>query len=1848
MHQAREALRLIERQREQQLGLARSAGVSMMAIPGKATLTGALAGTAMLDSVSQLARTLAGATSDVAALEQANRKGDLKCALWARGCILRFIKQLPLLLASVPSRSAAELEAQAQVVLARAEAALENAPKISQAARDAADRGDFSLWRADLAPWYAKAQSVAHADAPTQRKPMARDATAAAATPVPVANGANTRAPSVAQAPAVDGAHTPAPSVARASVVDGAPTVASAVAQAPVVDDASIVPPAVAQASVVDGSSAAANASVAAAPVAGSVPANLSAPTFGGDDDEHEIAARGVADAGDSLPYLNAIQQSFGHHDVSSIRAHIGGRAAAASQALGAHAYAYGNAIAFASRPDLHTAAHEAAHIVQQRRGMPRSLGGDDSYERHADLVADRVVRGLPVAALLDAGPRGGGTRTAIVQRKKTSGEPSHARSAPELSPKPGAEKPPELEQKPGMRWPVYSETGLPYIIQSKGGLPGFWAIRSWVAAKSGATDVTKAMHAPTCAREVLAAMGWVSSKNLEYAANQLTFTFFEERTYFQVGAIAAHATGLPPGRQALVERGIEGNKHGLTVTVVLDDIATAPGQSHVMTTSEMQRTLQAAADFTSIPFDPEGHAFVMTHWAQNVETGSGVLTAILDRAFCAKLFGPAAYNKWLGDKNHHTHDLKTPKLKLENFYKSPIPGRLTHHGDVVEHDEAIRLEVVVDWPSYYPNSEIYDVPPMVTPSKSGTVALLQCQWTFERLDGRSDGPSPKGSVQTLSTSLAEATHRFCLAPGEKSGLFSATCSARADAYFEPTTIPPRQIVVLSAAEAMAQQQSKAFADLGADNADRKNERWTGDVRPGFRASPAAGSPEDIADPSAHDRATKREQLRAVATYLGDNPANAEAVAALNREAARQDDSEKLLADDRAKGWQSFQVRGTYLSRTEGVPTGPLDLHGTVHMQFHQDAYAGDGPSTTAYMRDDKVRVQIRDLSRRFKQVDFEFVGEGDTFDDALQRAFYDLAITYPKGNVSIEAEQIRHGALRQVDGAPGAEAAQGATTGKVIGFQRSTETTWKTVKGVVWDPIASVSINLGAIALMVLVPGSAAVVAPMLIVYNSVPSVDHIKTKADSGTLTAQDVVMSTGEIALNLLPALSRARRLSAGWFAVEAANWGGRIALMGGSAFEMARELQATHVAALAQEYQQFLELQKTSLPSDPGLAAAEAHIRKKAAEVDGEIARQFTEQVKSNAIQIVVIGAASSVVHQTSTRARTAILERLAKRAAEPSSDSAPASTDGPAIAGGSEAASPGSASNAAAPDATMGGDYEPAAQKSANNRTAADREVKRSIPDAAGESGHESAIGDKALYVGRDHVAGYLRAAQNNGAKIRELSRDANGARRFEIEHADGRRDTVVANSANKKQAVTPKQAARNRAAADEAARIQYQRDEQLRQLIENRGDKPILLDTAIVGAGQGGTWAFANRTEAGAAIPGVAVSDIPKVINIAPDGTMFAHHGDFPIGQKPGDLHGPAASRNPSEFTSDADQYTRASDFTRAVVQTGYDAGMVTYRATVTEVEVRPPNGWGLGADVDTMPLRLTAGGHRMYAKQVIMSTGLGTPRPIGKPGTSLAANEPALRAAGLLVNAEHSLTLPGGKKTVLVVGDGATGAWACEAAIKAGAERIYWAGKYDANSKAAVDPVVRASLEQLGLSDVEIATYTRAYNDRNSAVFAHIQNGNIVLAPHGLTDAKLDSKTGRVAVTLKGHNGPLTVDGIVAATGQKVIVPKGIDRKSMEFRMVLAEHKGKPRLVALDAFGSDGKPLGIRIQGAQMVKADSLVAHDQIDRFRQLIKDQSVDVFVPRDAQGVPGSIVQTNVDAPLAGRKPIQSGDL
>ena len=149
-----------------------------------------------------------------------------------------------------------------------------------------------------------------------------------------------------------------------------------------------------------------------------------------------QTAAEGLQGTGGALPHGEAIGRSFGRFDVSNVRAHQGEAAQNASQALGASAYAADGQVAFRESPSLFTAAHEAAHVVQQRGGVQLrgGVGADgDEHEQHADQVAQAVVDGRSAEGLLGekAGPGAAASAGAGAQGRGVQLDPDeHAGTA--------------------------------------------------------------------------------------------------------------------------------------------------------------------------------------------------------------------------------------------------------------------------------------------------------------------------------------------------------------------------------------------------------------------------------------------------------------------------------------------------------------------------------------------------------------------------------------------------------------------------------------------------------------------------------------------------------------------------------------------------------------------------------------------------------------------------------------------------------------------------------------------------------------------------------------------------------------------------------------------------------------------------------------------------------------------------------------------------------------------------------------------------------------------------------------------------------------------------------------------------------------------------------------------------------------------------------------------------------------------------------------------------------------------------------------------------------------------------
>lgn len=312
------------------------------------------------------------------------------------------------------------------------------------------------------------------------------------------------------------------------------------------------------------------------------------------------------------LPFASAIQASFGRHDVSDVRAEIGGDAGAKAEALGARAFATSDLVAFRESPDLHTAAHEAAHVVQQRGGAVSAAldTPGDALEQHADAVADAVVRGASAEALLDAAT-GGGSRTGAVQRKAAEPEAPSA--------------------IPGGRDFIVDAATLTMVAR-----------RSWLEKDPRFASTERA---PTKVLEMLEALqqqggiSWATPEALRELAKARAHVVKRADVIYYIGAASFRTIGLPPGSSAMVVR----HGDGLDVAIRVDGIPA--GADLPLSSADVGRVLDGVEVFTGLSVAPELRAHT---FSARADRGAGVVVIELGAAAMQRLVGAAAWAAWV------------------------------------------------------------------------------------------------------------------------------------------------------------------------------------------------------------------------------------------------------------------------------------------------------------------------------------------------------------------------------------------------------------------------------------------------------------------------------------------------------------------------------------------------------------------------------------------------------------------------------------------------------------------------------------------------------------------------------------------------------------------------------------------------------------------------------------------------------------------------------------------------------------------------------------------------------------------------------------------------------------------------------------------------------------------------------------------------------------------------------------------------------------------------------------------------------------------------------------------------
>jgi hypothetical protein len=489
---------------------------------------------------------------------------------------------------------------------------------------------------------------------------------------------------------------------------------------------------------------------------------------------------------------------------------------------------------------------------------------------------------------------------------------------------------------------------------------------------------------------------------------------------------------------------------------------------------------------------------------------------------------------------------------------------------------------------------------------------VAECEWVFQRC-GATGASSGAGARFVARSRGREPSHRqrFELDPG--SGASEETWTLQAfvrHSYFRPAQLT-LTFQVRSERRHFEKQRGEHFADLGGIAATQDESFGEGSYDHGRLF--AGELPDDFQRRTPAERRQQHEQeiarLTEMRAYLAREARYPDAIAACDRQLAALRDTIADLADDDRQGWKPFEGRAFFVGEGEHSLDGPLHLACSTK--------PGETPAGIP-----AVAVQVRDLSRRLSASDYCFTATGETFEQALKRAFYDLAKKYPRGKVSLLAER----------------ATDHAEHGQTIGFELDTGTDWEDLREEVFDPMVSAAINIGAAVVMIFAPATIPVLMPLTIAYNSSQTVDQMADAWTSGTLTPGQGALSLAEIGLNLLPLVGRVPIIQTSKLAFAMYQLGdaaGQALVMTLQAQQQIAALRDQDIAQMASSYAELVELQKSAHPSDPRVAKKRAALELRAQALRDRTLEVWSDLVKQQAIAMAPVRLAGHLEHHLTT-------------------------------------------------------------------------------------------------------------------------------------------------------------------------------------------------------------------------------------------------------------------------------------------------------------------------------------------------------------------------------------------------------------------------------------------------------------------------------------------------------------------------------------------------------------------------------------------------------------------------------------
>jgi len=296
---------------------------------------------------------------------------------------------------------------------------------------------------------------------------------------------------------------------------------------------------------------------------------------------------------------------------------------------------------------------------------------------------------------------------------------------------------------------------------------------------------------------------------------------------------------------------------------------------------------------------------------------------------------------------------------------------------------------------------------------------------------------------------------------------------------------------------------------------------------------------------------------------------------------------DQLKRDGRSADKHVFEMRATYVSKMQGL-SRDLTLFGVCEK------------------KDGRVHVTLHDTTQLWESKFYTFEGEDTTFFKAWRKAVADICKTYPPGLLSAYTEDPL------ADEIP----VKGQKTKARKTYMVRHKTTGP-------DQESNEEMYIGiAAALLMLIPGLGAYVFVAYIMYRAMKAIEKLQDEARKGVLTVGSGSIILGDLLLDLVPAIARAKAIKMGakqttlWLLTGLEAIGDAVLLTA----DGKRQIESIH-AKLTDEYAKvraeiaYLQENNRSSTKLPGLRQ---RLKKIEAEVRGATATVVGQMAKGRAI------------------------------------------------------------------------------------------------------------------------------------------------------------------------------------------------------------------------------------------------------------------------------------------------------------------------------------------------------------------------------------------------------------------------------------------------------------------------------------------------------------------------------------------------------------------------------------------------------------------------------------------------------